>query len=106
MLKKSIVISILFISLNTLATTQKINVNGMVCAFCAQGIEKSIKLLPETNDVYVNLEEHFVAIESNSPIGIAENKLKTIIVESGYDVIGIETIKYSIIDLKEKYEKK
>ncbi|NQW34981.1 MAG: heavy-metal-associated domain-containing protein [Methylophilales bacterium] len=97
---------LLALSMNVFALTQKVGVNGMVCAFCAQGIEKSIKLLPETNDVYVNLEEHFVVVDTKTTEGIADTKLKTIIVESGYDVTGIEVIRESIADLRVKYEKK
>jgi len=38
-------------------------VNGMVCAFCAQGIEKKARALPQTQDVYVNLNKKIVAVQ-------------------------------------------
>ena len=37
----------------------------MVCAFCAQGIEKKIKAMPQTKDVLVNLDKRLVAVELN-----------------------------------------
>ena len=40
-MKKGILIITLLFSFNSYALTQKIEVLGMVCAFCAQGIEKS-----------------------------------------------------------------
>ena len=43
--------------------TIKANVNGMVCAFCAQGIEKKMRALSQTKDVYVNLKQRLVAVE-------------------------------------------
>ena len=43
------------------AETKIIEVNGMVCAFCAQGIEASLKGLPATEDVYINLDKHIIA---------------------------------------------
>ena len=42
-MKKLIVLVVLFFSANSHALTQKIEVLGMVCAFCAQGIEKSFE---------------------------------------------------------------
>ena len=35
----------------------------MVCAFCAQSIEKKLRALAPTKDVYVNLKERVVAVE-------------------------------------------
>ena len=37
------------------ATSLKASVNGMVCAFCAQGIEKRLSALPATQAVFVDL---------------------------------------------------
>ena len=38
-MKKLALLSILLFSLNSNAVTKKIEVLGMVCAFCAQGLE-------------------------------------------------------------------
>lgn len=35
------------------ARTVEMDVNGLVCAFCAQGIEKTLRGFPATADVYV-----------------------------------------------------
>ncbi len=43
--------------------TYKVKVNGMVCSFCAQGIEKKIKALSETKDMYVELKNQFILVE-------------------------------------------
>ena len=53
------------ISLNSFATpSYKVTVNGMVCSFCAQGIEKKMKVLLETKGVYVELKNHLVLVEA------------------------------------------
>jgi len=44
-------------------TTLAAEVNGMVCAFCAQGIEKNLRALPATRDVHVDLPGRLVAVE-------------------------------------------
>ena len=61
---KKILILFTFLTTSVFAATQKIEVNGMVCAFCAQGIEKSLSKIETTKDVYVNLDEGFVILES------------------------------------------
>jgi len=104
-MKKLIGIFLLFFSLNSFAATQKIEVLGMVCAYCAQGIEKSLKSLSEVNDVYINLEKFFVLVESKNDLGIDEKTLKTIIVDAGYTVQKIENLSESIKDVRKKYEK-
>ena len=76
----------------------------MVCAYCAQGIEKSLKTLNDVNDVYVNLEKFFVLVESNNA-GIDEEKLKNLIVDAGYTVQKIENINETIQNVRSKYEK-
>ena len=98
-------IFLLFFSLNSFAATQKIEVLGMVCAYCAQGIEKSLNSLSEVNDVYINLEKFFVLVESKNDFGIDEKTLKTIIVDAGYTVQKIENLSETINDVRKKYEK-
>ncbi len=51
--------SILFIVLMVFGTvahaSMKVTVNGMVCSFCAQGIEKSFLKNVKTKEVFVDL---------------------------------------------------
>ena len=61
-MKKIAYLLLIFLSLNSYAATQRIEVMGMVCAFCAQGIEKSLQTIKDVNDVYVNLDNYFVII--------------------------------------------
>ena len=105
-MKKLIVIVVLCFSANSHALTQKIEVLGMVCAFCAQGIEKSFESVKNVKAVFVNLEDYFVAIESNDENSIDENFIRTVITESGYDVKKIEVVSESVSEIKRKYESK
>ena len=72
------------------ADTRKLTVNGMVCAFCAQGIEKRLQALPATKAVYVNLGQKIVAVQAKDGQALDEAKLKHEISEAGYDVIKVE----------------
>ena len=105
-MKKSILIVTLLFSLNSYALTQKIEVLGMVCAFCAQGIEKSFGSVAHVKDVFVSLENYFVAIESKDGKSIDEKQIRTIITDAGYDVQKIEVVSDSVSVIREKYEAK
>ena len=105
-MKKSLLIITLLFSLNSYALTQKIEVLGMVCAFCAQGIEKSFGSVAHVKDIFVSLENYFVAIESKDGKNIDEKQIRTIITDAGYDVQKIEVVSDSVSVIREKYEAK
>jgi len=71
------------------AKTIKIDVDGLVCAFCAQGIEKKMKAQSATNKVFVSLEKKVVAVSLKDGQDIADDKLKAEITDAGYVVKGI-----------------
>ena len=48
------------------ADTIKATVNGMVCGFCATGIEKTFKAQPEVKTVDVDLENKLVTIQTRA----------------------------------------
>ena len=103
-MKKLALLTILLFSLNSNAVTKKIEVLGMVCAFCAQGLEKSFKSEINIKDVFVNLENYFVAIESKDGKVIDDKLITTIITEAGYDVKKIEVVSDSVIQIRDKYD--
>jgi copper chaperone CopZ len=72
------------------AKTIRIDVNGLVCAFCAQGIEKTLKAFPATQAVYVNLEHHLVAVQLKDDSDIDDAALRKAITDAGYAVVGIQ----------------
>lgn len=71
-MKKLTCLFLLFVSLHGLAATQRVEIMGMVCAFCAQGIEKSLQTIDDVDDIYVNIDNYFVVIESTSEKGIPD----------------------------------
>lgn len=95
---KSIALCAVFVPASALfsfanaADVAKVTVNGMVCAFCAQGIEKTISKMPQTKAVYVNLEKKIVAVEPKDGQKLDMAKIKAGIVDAGYDVVKTETV--------------
>lgn len=71
------------------AKTVKIEVDGLVCAFCAQGIEKKMKAQPATDKVFVSLEKKIVAVALKDGQDIPDEKLKAEITDAGYVVKSI-----------------
>ena len=82
------------------ATTMKATVNGMVCAFCAQGIEKRLSNLPAAKAVFVDLKQKVVAVELKDGQKLDGKVITAEIVEAGYDVVKIETVSKSVADIK------
>ena len=88
-MKKTFLIATLVLgSFPVLAEKITVGVNGMVCAFCAQGITKKFKAEKTITSVDVKLEEHRVTLETNAPM--SDEQIKKIIVDAGYEVSKIE----------------
>jgi copper chaperone CopZ len=77
----------------TVADEIKAKVNGMVCGFCATGIEKTLKAQPEVKTVNVDLESKLVTIHTKDGQTIDDAKLKKLIGNSGYSVVSIDRSK-------------
>jgi len=76
-------------SLGAQAKTIKMEVNGLVCAFCAQGIEKKLRAMAPTKDVYVSLEKRLVAVALKDGQDIPDATLRESLKDSGYDVVQV-----------------
>ena len=68
------------------AQTVTATVNGMVCAFCAQGIEKKLKAMAETQSVKVDLKSKFVSVTAKPGQQLDLARIKQVIVDAGYEV--------------------
>src|SRR5688572_18930216 len=83
------------------ATTIEMTVNGLVCGFCAQGIEKTLRKNAATEDVVVSLENRLVAIETKPGMDISDEVLRTALRDAGYDVKSISRTERSIDAIRE-----
>jgi cation transport ATPase len=82
------------------ALTIKVDVNGMVCAFCAQGIEKKMRSLTQTQDVYVDLKNKVVAVQLKEGQNLSHDTVTALIKDAGYDVTKIETVGDTVQQIK------
>ena len=82
------------------AASVKATVNGMVCAFCAQGIEKRISKMSATKAVFVDLKKKTVAIEAKEGQSLDPAAITAEIQDAGYDVVKLETVQKSVEEIK------
>jgi copper chaperone CopZ len=64
-------------------------VDGMVCAFCATGIEKTFKAQPGVESVEVDLGSKLVTIHTAPKQTLADKTVKKLITDAGYSVVDI-----------------
>jgi mercuric ion binding protein len=98
-----ILISLAFAAASSIAfatQTVKATVNGMVCSFCAQGIEKRIGKMDATKAVLVDLKNKTVAVEPKPGKTLDQKAITAEITDAGYDVVKLETVSQSVADIK------
>lgn len=84
------------------AATIEMDVNGLVCAFCAQGIEKKLRAFPATADVVVSLEKKLVALSTREGQDIPDDQLKNALTNAGYTVKAIRRESESLDDVRQR----
>ena len=72
------------------ANEVKITVNGMVCSFCAQGIERQFKKQKGIENIDVRLEEKRVTLELGESANLSDEEINTLLQKAGYNVEKIE----------------
>ena len=87
------------------AGTIEMKVNGLVCAFCARGIEKTFRKNPVVLDVVVSLEDKLVAVETNEGTDISDQELRTTLMDAGYDIKSIERTQTPVVAIRERLGK-
>jgi len=87
---------LLAMSVSAQAATIEMDVNGLVCAFCAQGIEKKLRNFAATEDVAVSLEQRLVAVAMKPGQDIGDDELRKALTDAGYTVKAIRRVDESI----------
>ena len=87
------------------AESVKATVNGMVCAFCAQGIEKRLSKLPAAKAVFVDLKRKLVAVEAKEGQSLDVKVITAEIADAGYEVSKLETVPKSVAEIRAELKK-
>ncbi len=67
-----------------------VKVQGMVCAFCAQGIEKNFKKKNEVSAVEVDLDKMQVLIKFKKGQSLTEASIKEVVTGAGFQYKGLK----------------
>jgi mercuric ion binding protein len=65
-------------------------VRGMVCSFCAQGLDKIFKDEPAVAKVDVSLDLEQMVIQLKPGAVLDDARLRKLVGDAGFDVLGIE----------------
>jgi len=80
------VFSLLLISPLAFSDEIRVEVNGMVCAFCAQGIQKKFDGQEAVESIDVQLGERLVTIKLKNDQALSDEQITKLITEAGYEV--------------------
>jgi copper chaperone CopZ len=105
-LRVTFVLAAILLAGTAAATTVEMTVNGLVCAFCAQGIDKTLRKEAATQDVLVSLEHRLVAVALKEGADITDEKLRKALTDAGYDVKEIKRTETPLAQIRERVAKK
>lgn len=90
-MKKLFILTALITLLATSANAEtiKATVNGLVCSFCATGIEKTFKAQPAVDKVHVDLESKLVTIDTKPDQKLDDATVTKLITDAGYSITNI-----------------
>lgn len=77
-------------------TTIKAEVNGMVCAFCAKGIEKKLNAMPQKQAAFVDLKSRVVALQLKEGQDVSNEAFSKVIQDAGYSVGKLERVNQTV----------
>lgn len=101
-MKKIMLTSLLALtaSLAARAETIEMKVNGLVCGFCAQGVETMLRKHPATAEVVVSLENKMVVVVTRDGASITNEELTKAINDAGYDLKVIMRTQRSLNEIR------
>lgn len=68
----------------------QVNVNGLVCDFCARALEKVFGRRDEVSGIHVDLDRGVVIVSTHPGQKISDADVKRMITESGYSVVSLK----------------
>jgi cation transport ATPase len=82
------------------AQSLKLQVNGMVCSFCAQGIEKRLKAMPAAGPIFIDLRNKVVAVESKPGQTLDAERVASEVREAGYEVVATQVVAQTVAQIR------
>jgi len=89
-MKKIILLFLILIPSVCFADTTILTIKGMVCSFCAQGIEKILMEEEGVVDVSVDIDRATVTIKTKDGVRLTTERLYKLIRDAGYELETVE----------------
>lgn len=86
-------ITCMLLAANANAATIHVGVKGLVCAFCATGLEKTFKKEAAIDSVKVDLENKLVTLETKADQDIDDATITQNITDAGFTITDIRRAK-------------
>lgn len=67
-----------------------VKVNGMVCSFCTNKLEKSFKEKGEVDQVHVDLDAKNIHVVFKDSKNLTDDEIKKIVTDAGYKVVDLK----------------
>jgi copper chaperone CopZ len=101
----SLALAGLLVSVAASAGTIEMKVHGLVCGFCAQGVEKILRENPATDGVVVSLENNLVVVTTRQGTDISDAELTRAITDAGYAVKGITRTSRTLDEVRNEVQR-
>ena len=72
--------------------TVRLKVDGMVCPFCAYGLEKRLEEIPSIDEVLIRISDGLVQIRTKKNLELTDEALKDAVKKSGFALKEIERV--------------
>lgn len=82
------------------ATSLRIEVNGLVCSFCADGILHAFGKQAAVKDVFVSLEDRLVAVQLKDGQALSDEIARQLLTDAGYTVVRIERTEATLAEIR------
>lgn len=85
---------------NAAANSLRIEVNGLVCSFCADGILSAFNRQPAVEEVFVSLEDRLVAVQLKAGQTLSDELARQLLIDAGYTVVGMQRTEATVAEIK------
>jgi mercuric ion binding protein len=85
-----VVLTLLFAPISSYAEEAIVGINGLVCAFCAQGIKRAFGKMEAVESVEVDMDKKTVFLKFRPGQTVADPEIRKVITDTGFDTTGIE----------------
>lgn len=89
---KKFLFVVMMIAVPSLASAEEVvaKVKGLVCAYCAQGIEKAFMKNSAVEHVMVDLDAGLVTLHTKAKGDVSDSTIKEIVTEAGFNLSTVE----------------